>query len=219
MDLFGATHLCLLAAIAVMAALLAIGCRRGWLPRRSMRLALGWAIAANELVWWVYRYSREGVHVANLPLQLCDLTVWLAVAACLTLAPGVVEFAYFAGIAGAGMALVTPNLMAPWPRYPAVYFFVAHGGIVIAVVLLAGGGYLRFRPGAVWRSFGLLAGYAAAVGACDAVAGANYMFLCHKPEHASALDALGPWPVYLVVGAAVALGMFGLLGLPVRPRR
>jgi len=29
---------------------------------------------------------------------------------------------------------------------------------------------------------------------------------------------MGPWPVYLVGGAALGLGLFWLLWLPVRPR-
>jgi hypothetical integral membrane protein (TIGR02206 family) len=219
MELFGHTHRLLLAAILCTAAAVAILCRREWLPRRATRLAIGWTVAANELVWWVYRYSREGVHTVNLPLQLCDLTVWLAVVACLTVAPMVVEFAYFAGLAGAGVALLTPNVAAPWPQYPAVYFFIAHGGIVVAAGVLAFGGGFRFRPGAVWRAFGWLAAYTAAVAAFNAACGANYMFLCRKPERASAFDLLGPWPWYAVAGAAIALGLFWLLWLPVRPGR
>ena len=34
----------------------------------------------------------------------------MTVAACLTLKPWIVEFDYFAGMAGAGMALLTPDL-------------------------------------------------------------------------------------------------------------
>lgn len=216
MKLFGPLHISLLVAIASVAAALVLLCRRGIVPLRSARLTIGWALALNELVWWNYRYSHEGIHATNLPLQLCDLTVWLAVLGCLTVAPAIVEFAYFAGVAGAGMALLTPNLWTRWPSYPAIYFFVAHGGIVVAVALLAFGGYAPFRPGAVWRSFGLLLCYAALVGAVDASLGANYMFLWRKPDNPSLLDAMGPWPWYLAGGAAVALVFFWLLWLPVR---
>ena len=219
MKLFGPLHSSLLMAIASVAIALPFLCRRGLVPWRGARLAIGWGLAINELVWWIYRYSHEGIRAANLPLQLCDLTVWLAVAGCLTLAPTVVEFAYFAGMAGAGMALLTPNLWSPWPSYPAIYFFVAHGGIVIAVALLAFGGVARFRPGAVWRSFGLLLCYAALVGPVDAALGCNYMFLCRKPDNPSLLDRMGPWPWYLAGGAAVALAFFWLLWLPVRKGR
>lgn len=217
MTLFGSLHLSLLAIIGFVAVLLPWLCRRGQLPSRQVRLFIGWSILLNELVWWAFRYSHEGIHATNLPLQLCDLTVWLSVFACLTAVPAVVEFAYFAGLAGAGMALLTPDLWSPWPSYPAIYFFLAHGGIVIAVALMAFGGMIRFRPGAVWRSFGWLAAWAAAVGAVNAIAGSNYMYLCRKPRNASALDQLGPWPWYLAAGGLLGLAIFWLLWLPVRP--
>jgi hypothetical integral membrane protein (TIGR02206 family) len=116
------------------------------------------------------------------------------------------------------MALLTPNLWSRWPDYQAIYFFAAHGGIVIAVALLAFGGYARFQPGAVWRSFGWLLGYAALVGAFDAAFGANYMFLCRPPANPSLLDWMGPWPWYVASGAAASLALFWLLWLPVRQR-
>ncbi len=170
----------------------------------------------NEFVWWGFRYSHEGVHLANLPLQLCDVTLWMSVIACLTLWPAIVEFAYFAGLAGAGMALLTPDLWSPWPTYPAIYFFVAHGGIVTAVAVLVFGGTAPLRRGAVWRAFAILVGYAAALGAFNAACGSNYMYLCRKPRNASLLDVLGGWPIYLVAAAAAALALFWLLWLPAR---
>jgi hypothetical integral membrane protein (TIGR02206 family) len=214
--LFGRLHLALLGATAAAAVALPWLCRRGVIPARAARLVIGWALLANELGWWAFRYSHEGVHAWNLPLQLCDLTVWLAVLACLTARRGIAEFAYFAGMAGAGMALLTPDLWSPWPTYPAIYFFVAHGGIVIAVTLVAFGGMVRFRPGAVWRSFGWLVAYAAPVGAFNAAFGSNYMYLSRKPASASLLDKLGPWPWYLLPAAAAGLGLFWLLWLPLR---
>ncbi len=140
--------------------------------------------------------------------------------ACLTDVPGIVEFAYFAGLAGAGvLRWLTPDLWSPWPTYPAIYFFVAHGGIVIAVAVMVFGRICPLRPGAVWRAYGLLLVWAALVGAFNAVAKSNYMYLCRKPASATALDMLGAWPMYLVAGAVVALGLFWMLYLAARPEK
>jgi hypothetical integral membrane protein (TIGR02206 family) len=219
MPLFGSLHLALLLTIALACVALAFACRRKLADGRAVRLTIGWGLVINELVWWGFRYSHEGVHVWNLPFQLCDVTLWMSALACLTLSARVVEFAYFGGLAGAGMALVTPDLWSPWPTYPAIYFFVVHGGIVLAVSVLVFGRIAPLREGAVWRAFGTLLGFAVCIGVLNWASGANFMYLCRKPKNASALDALGPWPWYLVAGAVVALGLFWLLWLPVRPVR
>ena len=217
MRLFGTTHLCLLLAIVLLCGALSLLCRRQPVAARAVRLATGWGLVVNELVWWTFRYSHEGFHLWNLPFQLCDVTLWMSALACLTLRAPVVEFAYFGGLAGAGMALMTPDLWTPWPSYPAIYFFVAHGGIVLAVSVLVFGRIHPLSSGAVWRAYGMLLAFAAAIGAVNAVAGTNFMYLCRKPKGASLLDSFGPWPNYLLAGAAVALALFWLLWLPVRP--
>jgi len=58
--------------------------------------------------------------------------------------------------------------------------------------------------------------WAAMVAAFNLRFGTNYMFLCHKPQAASALDMMGPWPWYLIAGEVVAFAIFFLLGLPFR---
>jgi hypothetical integral membrane protein (TIGR02206 family) len=216
--LVGPLHIALLAGTAAAAVLLMALCRRVAAARRTVRLLLGFGLALNELVWWAFRYSHEGLHLWNLPLQLCDVTLWATVVACLTLAPALVEFAYFAGLAGAAMALLTPDLWSPWPTYPAIYFFLVHGGIVVGIAVLVMGGIAPLRAGAVWRASGMLAGYAASVGVVNAIFGTNFMYLCRKPANPSLLDVLGPWPIYLVGGSVLALALFWLLWLPVRPR-
>lgn len=209
----------LLGYIVLLAAILVTICRQMPTGRRFVRLALGWGLIVNELFWWRFRYSHEGIHIANLPLQLCDVTLWAAALACLTLLPAIVELAYFAGLAGAGMALLTPDLWSPWPTYPAIYFFVAHGGIVIAAAVLVFGRICPLEGKSVWRAYGLLLGYACFVGIFNKICGTNYMYLCRKPKNASLLDALGPWPWYLLPAAATALALFWLLWLPAGIRR
>ena len=213
MPLFGPLHLTLIAVTAACCAVLSVLCRRKLVPARPVCLAIGWGLVINELIWFAFRYSHEGVHLWNLPLQLCDATLWMSALACLTRWPRVVEFAYFGGLAGAGMAILTPDLWSPWPSYPAIYFFLSHGGIVLAVSVLVFGRIAPLACGAVWRAFGMLLGFAALVGTVDAITGANFMYLCRKPKGASLLDSFGPWPVYLFAGAALALALFWLLSL------
>ena len=178
-----------------------------------MRRTLACVLAVGEVIWWAFVYAHEGLRRANLPLQLCDVSLWTTVLACWTLKPWLVEFSYFAGVAGAGMALLTPDLWSPWPSYPAVYFFISHGGIVIAVAVLVFGGISPLRRGAMWRAFAMVVGYAAIVGGIDEALHANYMYLCQKPQSESVLSAFGPWPWYLFAAAALTLLLFEALWL------
>lgn len=213
--IFGPAHLAILAAIPAIAAATSGLVRHvsGW--ARPARFSLGGVLAVNELVWYAYRFHEEGFRFPEaLPLQLCDLALWMTVVAALTLKPTVYEIAYFAGLGGSSMALITPDLWAPFPSYPTIYFFVSHGLVVITLLMLAGSGLARPRPGSIWRVFGILNLFAVAVAVFNALFDTNYMYLCQKPANASILDYFGPWPAYIVAGEAFAAGIFWLLWLP-----
>jgi hypothetical integral membrane protein (TIGR02206 family) len=214
--LFGPLHWSLLLGTALIGFGLAFLCRTGRMSKRAARLLLGYGLMLNEFGWWYFRYSREGLRISNLPLQLCDVSLWATIFACILLKPLLVDVAYFAGIAGAGMAIVTPDLWSPWPSYPAVYFFVTHGGIVIANIVLIYGQIAELSKGALWRAFGALLTFAAGVGIFNAIFKTNYMYLCAKPKSATLLDSFGPWPAYLVVTFGLALVLYALLWLPAR---
>lgn len=208
---------------AILALVLGLGYVLGRLGRQSpraasfIRTALGLFLIVNELIWYGYRYSTEGIRwPEGLPLQLCDAMVWLTAGALLTLHPWVFETAFLVGLAGAGMALLTPDLWAPLFSYPSIYFFAAHGAIVIGLLFLIWSGLARLRKGCVWRALLAVNLFALFVGGFNAVFGTNYMYLCRKPQGASLLDWLGPWPVYLVAGEIAAVCLFWLLWFPFR---
>jgi hypothetical integral membrane protein (TIGR02206 family) len=218
--LFGPLHLAILTAIPGATYLSARALREE--PPKARRVAnlVGVALAINELIWYVFRYSHEGWRFPEgLPLQLCDLTLWLAVVAGLTFNRWAYEMAFFAGIAGAGMALLTPDLWAPTFSYPSLYFFLVHGGIVAIPLFLTWSRLLRPERGCLWRVLIVLNAYALVVGTFNWIFGTNYVYLCRKPAGASALDYFGPWPIYILAGEAFAMFLFLLLWLPFRRRR
>jgi len=210
--LFGLTHWLILLSIPALAYATA-----RWAPPRAGRLGWGWFLLVNELIYYGYKLSKGWFQFpAGLPLQLCDLILWCTVVAALTLKPMPFEFAFFAGLLGTGMAVVTPDLWEPFPSYNTVYFFLAHGGIVAALLYLWWSGQARPAPGCVRRAMIILNGYAAFMGLFNWLFGTNYVYLCRKPDSASLLDYFGPWPVYLAAVELFALGGFFLLSLPFR---
>ncbi len=172
-------------------------------------------LAANEVIWYVYDLRVEGFHFPDgLPLELCNVTLWVTVVAACTLNPLAFEIVYFAGLAGSGMALLTPDLGTPDWSYPTIYFYLAHGMAVATVLTLVWGKLAAPRPSSLWKVLGILNAYAAAIGLFDAIFKTNYMYLCQKPEAVSLLTYFGPWPVYLIGGELTAVALFWLLWLP-----
>lgn len=214
--LFGGAHL------GILALMLTAGVLLGLLARSRpalVRYGLGAFLAVNEWIWYAWRIRSEGFRFPEgLPLQLCDLTLWVTVVACLFRKQAAYELAFFAGLAGSAMAVLTPDLWAPLASYPTIYFFLAHGGVVAALMALTLGRILRPRPGCLLRAMIFLNLYALCVGVFNFIFDTNYMYLRSKPPSASLLDYLGPWPLYIVAGEIVALGLFSLLWLPFRRR-
>jgi hypothetical integral membrane protein (TIGR02206 family) len=133
------------------------------------------------------------------------------VIACIWLAQWAGEFAYFLGLPGSGAALLTPDLRAAWYSYDFIRYFFEHGFLVIAAVVLVFGRILPLRPGAGIRGHSMFFCYLMLLIAFNAIFKTNYMYLRHKPTNSTALDYLGPWPIYIFVGEAIAILLFWLL--------
>ncbi len=217
---FGGAHLGALAAVALAAVSLValVRARPGF--GRPVRLALAAAIA----VLVVFEFSvglREGWlgWAAVLPLELCDAALVLAVITLLVPRRATAEVVYFWAVSGSVLAMLTPDLAWDFPRWEFVVFFGLHGLVLVGALVLVFGLGLRPRPGAPLRVWGITAAWAAGVGVVDIAFGTNYMYLRRRPLSATPLDWMGPWPVYIAVGAAVALALFLLVGLPFRRER
>jgi hypothetical integral membrane protein (TIGR02206 family) len=125
------------------------------------------------------------------------------------------EFAYFIGIAGAMQAFLTPEAgqYGLW-HFRAVQTVVVHGTLIIIPIYMS----LKegFRP--TGKSFLRVAigvnAYMVVVYFINLALGSNYLFIMHKPETASLLDVLGPWPWYILSMEAMGFVIFFLLYLP-----
>ena len=217
-DLLAPEHVFALVAIALSTALLVVAARRrpgSWLK------VLAAVLVVDEVSWWFFLLGggQPGSQVAlSLPLQLCDVAIFIAAAALWTRRQLVVEVTYFWGLAGTIQALLTPDLPQHFPSYPYFQYYIGHGGVVAAALVLVVGLGQRPRRWAVARVAGLTVAYAALVGLVDAVTGADYMYLRSKPPTATLLDFLGPWPWYILSASVIAAFLFAILDAPFRLR-
>lgn len=216
-QLLGVTHLAILGAIVLLAALLAAVERRLSHGGKGLRLGLACAILLDTIGWYGYlAWHGQFIFPAQLPLELCDVTLYLTVIALFTLSPAVFDVAYYCALAGTSMALLTPDLWENFPSVSTVQFFVAHGLVVAAVLYLVWSRLARPRRGSVARAMLAVNLLAAFDGAFDWIFKTNYMYLRAKPANASLLDLLGPWPWYIAATEGVAFCLFLLLYLPFR---
>jgi hypothetical integral membrane protein (TIGR02206 family) len=210
----GSPHLVALLLLAVLAVgLIWIGRRlRGsqaqvWLSR-GFALAILLVQGAMQIETmlpqnWTIEYS--------LPLQLCDLAWMIAVVALWTRRRGAATVLYYWGLTLTSQALITPHLDFDFPSFEFIMFFYGHGAVVLAAIYLVWG--VGLQPG--WNDFrralAAMLVWGISVFTFNILAGTNYGYLNRKPPVPSALDFLGPHPIYLISELLLATGIWSLM--------
>jgi hypothetical integral membrane protein (TIGR02206 family) len=215
--LLGFAHLMILASVPAFAGLLTAIQRRLPPGSKVLRFYAAFLLFLSSMMYYVYfAVNGQLTFPDRLPLELCDMSLWLVIVAPVANKAAIFDLAYYGALAGASMSLLTPNVPENYPLYLTVQYFADHGLIIAGVLYLVWSKQARPRPGSVGRAMLWVNIYAAIVGTFDFVFKTDYMFLCAKPQEASLLTFLGPWPWYILSAEVVALVLFTLLYLPFR---
>ncbi len=150
----------------------------------------------------------------SLPFQLCDFAWMFAVHALWTRSRLSATVTYLWGITLTTQAMLTPDLGSDFPEPRYLMFWAMHVLIVWAAFHLVVGLHLLPTWATYWRTVGITAVWAIAVMVYNTVADTNYGYLNGKPDSASILDLLGPWPFYVVAEIALIMAVWALLTWP-----
>ena len=155
----------------------------------------------------------------TLPIQLCDLASFVAVYALWTHKRWAVGLVDYWGLTLTTQAIITPDLAAAFPDPVFLLYWGMHLIIVWAAFYLVWG--RGVTPN--WHTYGVAvavtAVWAVTIYAFNVVVGTNYGYLNAKPNAASILDVLGPWPGYVLAEIAVIVAVWALATWPWTSRR
>ena len=216
--LFGAQHITALALVGL--ACLGIVLLRSRFKTEQSRRAFRWGLLGLiylcEGSWQVWMLATDQWTVQGmLPLWLCSVTSWTMPLLLVWRKQWYYEWAYFLGVIGALMALLTPDLtIYGFPHFRFIEFLTLHGAIIAAVVYMTA--VEGFRPtwGGLGRVFVIGNLYWLLCAVVNNAIGSNYLYTRGKLPTASLLDALGPHPWYLLAMEGLAVLFCLLMYLP-----
>lgn len=212
--LFSLSHLVTLILSACLIALLFLFRKKLQTPLagKITRYVLAGLLLLSEVCFQLWHVFTESWSAAfTLPLQLCSVTLLFSAIMLISRRYGLYEITFFAGIGGAAQALLTPELFYPFPHFRFLHFFLAHAGIVLACLYMTWVEGYRPTFRSVLKTMGFLNILLLIVLVVNHWTGGNYLFVAHKPENASLIDYLGPYPWYILSLEGVAFVLFTLL--------
>lgn len=217
-ELFGQGHLT--ALLIIVSICFSLPLIRKWSDDRKRNLVYLWGamLLINETGWhaWNIYWGKWDIQTM-LPLHLCSFTVWGSVYMLFTGNRNVYfyETLYFLGIGGATQALLTPDAGAySFPHFRAFQTFISHGLLVIIPLYMTIVEGYRPTLASFKRIFIVTNLYMIAVFFVNLAIGSNYLFVAHKPEFPTLLDALAPWPWYILELEAIGFVVFFIIYLP-----
>lgn len=216
-ELFGPHHLLALSVIAGSIIICTLLARRYVQFRKVYRWFMLIMIPLQEIVYKVWDGLLGETRLSIVfSLHLCSAAIILIVIMLVRYNQTLFEIVYFWGLGGAIQALITPDITySGFPHFRFFQVFFSHGMIIAAVFYFIFSERKKLRKGALLRVLIITNAYAMIVFVINQIAGTNYLFVNRKPDTASLIDALGPWPVYLIWLEVIMVIVFSLLYLPV----
>jgi hypothetical integral membrane protein (TIGR02206 family) len=217
--LFGNVHLITMAIIVLVAVFLPLVCKNQSTSNKSLISKVIAFIILSHVIISPYKdlYLLQNPYNWKeiLPIHMCDLSE-IFLAAFLLGGPKILyKCAFFWGLAGASMAIITPDI--PVIDLDYAFFMIGHGmiviGIMYATISLGNRPYAKdILTVSAITAFVLLP----IVYLINLILGepANYWYLIAKPAGASLMDAFPEPPFHLLITTPLAIAMFYLIYIP-----
>jgi hypothetical integral membrane protein (TIGR02206 family) len=213
---FSNEHIITMAIIVTLSIFLFVYRKKLEGKRKLFRYTLALIILVANVWYHLWLVSENEWSAKNaLPLQLSDLAALLSIVMLLTRSEKIFQFMYFAGLASAIQAIITPDLYHfSFPHFLYFQSFVSHGGVILACLFMVAAFSYRPTIRSLWGSVLIVNLYAGCLFFINKQLGSNYMYMMKKAGMNTILNILGPWPWYMLSVEIVMIVSFYLLYSP-----
>ena len=149
-------------------------------------------------------FYREGYGIGNwklgLPLHLCDFSSASIIIYFFTKRREFFLFAFFAGISGAGMAILTPDVKYSFPHIDYLRHMIGHSMILLGVAYAIVIDNQRPQLKDVHRVLGVLSVFLLLMYPINNLLGspANYWYVAEKPPGFNVTDLMRDAPYHMI---------------------
>jgi hypothetical integral membrane protein (TIGR02206 family) len=166
---------------------------------RRAEAGVGVSLIMIEVSYHLWMVTNDMWDVSHgIPLEMCSISLILSVLLLLTRKKVIYEILFFTALLGASQAIFTPLLNFDFPHFRFFHFFYTHVMMIWVVFYFT---WIQgYRP-TIWsvvKLFVFLNVLLPIIMLINKAVDGNYMFLSHKPNSASLLNLLGPYPWYIL---------------------
>lgn len=172
-------------------------------------------ILQQSLLYMWYVTSGNFTWGETLPLYTCRTAILFMILTLLTNNKRFFYIAYYWGLVGGIMALLTPDTSGfIFPHIMFVQFFFGHGGLLLAIVFMIAVHGFKPDKASLQGTIRFTLIYFIGVGLFNYIVGGNYCYLRHKPLTATPLDMLPAYPYYVPIWVGFFIISFYISYLP-----
>ena len=167
------------------------------------------------LAWMAHLFYIDTFdYKEDLPLFLCNVLAFIYPVVIYKRNRKALGVFYFMVLAGTAQGIITPDLNYGFPNLMFMRYWTIHCVPILLVfysisVFKVKINFKDFINAIVWMNI-----YLVLIFAVNLLLKSNYAYTMRKPDAASLVDLLGPWPWYIISGELIALVMFTLLYIP-----
>ena len=187
------------------------------LPKSKRHFGV-WVLVLFAIVQEILDYCnrasfRELSLARDLPLNICNFSLIIALVSLITRNRYCFEFSYFIGATAALQSLLTAGLPYIYNLTDYILFFFQHALIIVLALWNVFVGGMITSKYAILRTMIFLNLMVLPVGIINWFADSNYMYICQKP-HVESPFLFGEWPWYILSLEVVGLLMMLIAAIP-----